>query len=587
MNPIFRKLLRWLNDYPIRQKLLMLLFVSSIIPLLIVTVYGAVDSQNRVQRQTEEELRNMRQRLSAGVESILTPIEQISSLIYTDTALLEQIDHSYVTDMEWLSAYNSLSGKLTGFLVANGNIDRLTIYTDNTTVAADGFFIRAKEDGFPFQDTYVLPRVSVIAYLSTQDKRGEAQIAFGRPLNYSYTSNYTHQLVITVKENVFSAFLPDAQGVRAFVTAPDGTIMSATEKALLGQSIESVCGELLSRESGAVFSTRLDGQKYSVTCETLNSGWGSIVAISRAEVYSDSLRDAGRTFLIFGICIVLACLLIILISHYFSQRFHSLMAQIESIEGIDFSTATPETSADEIGRLSAAVNKMSAALDRAINDIYVREIQQKSTELQLLQSQINPHLLYNSLSAISSMALHEGNTELGAFTNHLSQFYRLSLSKGQKYIPLQKEIELTKHYIAVQEARFPEMFEFLWEVDETLLACPVPKLILQPFVENVINHAAKSTQETIFVVIHIALNGNNIVCTISDNGVGIPQTLLAELLDPLRSTGYGLVNVNERIRLCFGAEYGVSLNSEENVGTTASITIPNAMYAGDTIRSFT
>ena len=436
MKKAFKKLQQHLNSLPIQKKMLMLLLIASIIPLLIVTIYGSIDSRNRLREQAEEDLQNMTQRLSAGVDSIITPIEQISSLIYTDSKLQAQINHNYVSDMEYINAYNEFSGKLSGFLVANGNIDRLTIYTDNTTLASDGFFIRPKSSDFPFPAENSASHVSVIRCIPSRSKDGERLVVFGRPLNYGYQVSYDNFLMISVRESVFSAFLPDAPGVWAVVTDSAGTIMSATQKAQITQNVGSICAALENYAGGAPFLATIDGEEHIVTCDTLANGWRSISAISCKNVYADSLITTSRTLLIFGACILISCLLILLISRYFTQRFQSLMRQVEKIENNDFSVTTLETSTDEIGKLAASMNKMAAALDNAINDVYLKEIQQKNTQLQLLQSQINPHLLYNSLSSISSMALRKGNTELGEFTNHLSQFYRLSLSKGQQYISI-------------------------------------------------------------------------------------------------------------------------------------------------------
>ncbi len=576
----FRKLQSHLNDLPIQKKMLVLLLIASIIPLLIVTIYGSIDSRSRLREQAEADLQNMTQQLSAGVDSIITPIEQISSLIYTDTKLQAQLNSDYTSDLEYINTYHDFSAKLSGFLVANGNIDRLTIYTENATLGLDGFFIRQKNDSFPFPAEEASPRVSVIRCIPTRGKGGEWQVVFERPLNYGYPVNYDNYLMIFVQESVFSAFLPNAPGVWGLVADSTGTIMSTTEKSQIAQNIVSICPELANCTPRTPFPVVIDGQEHIVSCAVLANGWRCITAISCKTVYADSLITTGRTLLIFGACILISCLLILLISRYFTQRFQSLMRQVEKIENNDFSTTAIETSSDEIGKLAASMNKMSAALDSAIHDVYLKEIQQKSTQLQLLQSQINPHLLYNSLSSISSMALREGNTALSEFTSHLSQFYRLSLSKGQQYILLRKEVELTKHYIAIQETRFPGMFEFLWEIDESLLDCITPKLILQPFVENVVNHAVKNTAKAVYVFLQIAQEGDNIVCTISDNGAGIPANVLADILDPQKSPGYGLVNVNARIKLCFGPEYGIILESEENIGTTAKIVLPKTTRLG-------
>lgn len=571
------------NNLSIRSKLIVLLLVASIIPLLVVSTYGYISAQNRVKAQAEESLQVTNQHLKNHIESITSPIEQISSMLYTDTDLQEQLCYQYQSDIEYIEAYNALSGRLYSILASNGNIARITIYTDNRTISSDGLFIRHFDETFPFSDDQRDERNSITYCTTGKGKKDDMQILWGRTLNHSTFSDSYGFLTIAVREYSFSSIYSGMSSGYIYIFDQNGCILSSNDKASIASNIDEYLQITFSASKNEPFSASVNNESCMVICDSVSNGWQTLIAVPIHDVYGVVTSVTVQTLLIFGLCILASLLLIVQISHYFSSRFSLLMWQVNKIEQNDFSMFPVTSSNDEIGKLAAALNKMSMTLDQAINDVYLKEIQRKETELQLLQSQINPHLLYNSLSAISSMALKAKNTDISTFSNHLSQFYRLSLSRGQQYIPLQKEISITKHYIAIQQTRFRDMFSFTWDVDESIFGYITPKLILQPFVENIINHAVRDSEEIVHVHISIQSHGGNILCIIQDDGIGISADILAIILDPQKANGYGLINVNQRIKLFFGDSYGIHIESSHESGTTATVTIPKTNFPGGII----
>lgn len=222
---------------------------------------------------------------------------------------------------------------------------------------------------------------------------------------------------------------------------------------------------------------------------------------------------------------------------------------------------------------------MTKRLQVLIDELYVKEIAKRDAELYALQSQINPHFLYNALSAVSSLAIRKGDTQVSSLVGHLSRFYQVSLNMGRKTISIEKELAITRHYLAIQHIRFADMFEETITVDETLMQHETLKLMLQPFVENAINHAMRDDSDKLHIRISVQKipfkDGKEAVCfEVEDDGPGIPAEKVENLTQSQPDTGYGIFNVNERIQLAYGKEYGVTIHSSPEQGTLVRLTIP-------------
>lgn len=195
-------------------------------------------------------------------------------------------------------------------------------------------------------------------------------------------------------------------------------------------------------------------------------------------------------------------------------------------------------------------------------------------QLSLLQSQINPHFLYNSLAGVSALALRNGDEEAHRMAGHLAQFYKLSLSRGKDIITLAEEIQIARHYLVLQNMRFRNRFITTWHIDERLLSRCVPKLILQPFIENIVDHALRPDEQPLHVHIRVCEKNGVLCLEIADDGVGIAPHRLRSILDEPRSTGYGIHNVADRIRLLYGEDARLQITSTPGEGTTVLLMIP-------------
>lgn len=228
---------------------------------------------------------------------------------------------------------------------------------------------------------------------------------------------------------------------------------------------------------------------------------------------------------------------------------------------------------DEFVHIADAFNVMAGNIQDLIDREYVQGIQRKQAELEALQAQINPHFLYNTLSTISSLA-NLGETEkVTQMVQGLSRFYRLTLNDGQVITPLRNEIRQVQTYLEIQRVKYADSFQIYIDVEEDIQDMPVMKLILQPFVENVFKHAWFG--ESIAIVISAVRSGEHILFKVIDNGIGIQPDRMKTLFASGEQTGgYGIRNVDERIKLRYGEEYGVSIASLYGGGTTVSIILP-------------
>ncbi|MFB9278158.1 cache domain-containing sensor histidine kinase [Cohnella cellulosilytica] len=233
---------------------------------------------------------------------------------------------------------------------------------------------------------------------------------------------------------------------------------------------------------------------------------------------------------------------------------------------------------DEVGVLVSSVYDMARRLNVLIRDHYTDEIKRKETQLHLLYQQINPHLLYNTLETIYWKSMLEGKSESAEMIKELSKLMKIALSRGKELIPLEEELQHATAYTALVEKRQEQRFHIRWNVDQDVLACAIPKITLQPLIENAIIHGVKNMGEDGEIAVNGRRDGDRIVIDIEDNGYKeIDVEALTNHLNEERGEadkGYGIRNVHQRIQLHFGAAYGLSYSKRPGGGTIATVTIP-------------
>ena len=253
----------------------------------------------------------------------------------------------------------------------------------------------------------------------------------------------------------------------------------------------------------------------------------------------------------------------------------------------DFSARVRVSSKDEMAMLADNINDMSEKLEAFVEKIKVDERKMRHTELRLLQEQINPHFLYNTLDTI--IWLVEGNSPKKAVdvVVSLSDFFRIVLSKGKEIISIKEEEQHIRSYLQIQQIRYRDILEYDIQIPKELYEYRILKLTLQPIIENSLYHGIKTKRGMGKITVEGHLQEDKIYLDVCDTGIGMPENIVADLRSKISrpssetDSGFGLANVNERIRMHFGAEYGMSIHSKVGEGTWIQIVIP-AIRMADT-----
>lgn len=310
-----------------------------------------------------------------------------------------------------------------------------------------------------------------------------------------------------------------------------------------------------------------------------NVGW-KVVGVSHLS----ELNISSDQFL-FAFLKILAALTILLfvIAHVISRQISKPIRKLEvTMRGIERGEFNVQASADgplEIQNLANRYNNMLSTIRNLMDRIVNEQESKRKYELDALQAQINPHFLYNTLNTVVRMISKQRNDDAIVMITSLSRLFRISLNKGDSIITIADELEHVKNYLIIQQMRFRHKFEFQIVVSDEILAYRSLKLILQPIVENALEHGIEPSVDRGFIKIIGYMSGKDtITLEISDNGVGMSEKQVDQLNKHIyiseKGSGVGLKNVNERIRLYFGIQYGLHIKSELEEGTVITVTFP-------------
>ncbi len=283
------------------------------------------------------------------------------------------------------------------------------------------------------------------------------------------------------------------------------------------------------------------------------------------------------TFSLLVLCIVFIFFVSYWLSNILVKPLVQLSKNMKQLEAGNYNIVLEAQSDDEIGNLINSFNHLSKHLNHLINEVLNGQIEQHKKDLQILQLQINPHFLYNSLSLINSRAILSGQHAISQMAQHLTTFYRTMLNQGLSTITIKNEIENARSYIEIQQIMHNYSFETIYEIDENMLDLKIPNMLLQPLAENAILHGIdqKTTDGKGILTLSVFTKDNQIILQIMDNGCGMEPDTCASILTTT-SKGYGVKNVQQRINLIYGNEYGLKYKSIPNRGTLVQIILPQS-----------
>lgn len=488
--------------------------------------------------------------------------------------------------------------------ISNGEklIDTTFIYTDK--IEMDGYVKNRKQD-FDFKESVLykpfkensniwscwFPAMENIIF-----KSDEKVIPYVRKVRFSDASEDVWLIILFSRKELQKLVDMKHMDYDAYC------IVDKNGECILGESLyKSLKKETWIECNNQIqgYANTIDiGQEYSnyIVSGVYNDipGWYIYSVKSKSALLMNLIRALKIIVVFLAFIFGISTLFITLGVKKVTEGVRILSTSMEKFGNNNFESRAHCSSKDEIGKLCDNFNNMAEEIQKLLEqkESYIEELkiekelsrklqeQKRNAELQALQAQINPHFLYNVLNMITLEAEDVGATDISQLSASLGRFFRLSLSKGAEVIKLEAEVEHVENYLRIQSLRYKEKMTYIIEMDQELKTVPVIKLILQPLVENSIYHGIKPSLRNGYIRILIQKKEDVINIQVIDNGVGIPEQKVKVINEQLGNgrkmecNGYGIYNVNERVKLAYGKKYGLKYISEPGVLTKAILEIP-------------
>lgn len=401
-------------------------------------------------------------------------------------------------------------------------------------------------------------------------------------------TKYLGALVLLIKEaNISSVFrnLPDSSSRYFYITNEKRQILSSSSSKGIYEDFSSYAGidptkyKTLAETGSQIFS--INNTDFLFICKSSPAlNWKVINLIPLENLILDHVVILHNILIISIVVFILSVVFSILCTSTVTAPIQRLVDKMKSASAGKLDISVSYSSNDELAVLYNQFNLMMQKIQTLLNDIYEEQNAKQKMEVQLLQSQINPHFLYNTLNTIKSLIELDMKETAVKAVSAMSTFYRNSLSKGQFIIPLRQELILTEQYLYIQNLRYMDFvdYEITYESSWEDHGAEIPKLTIQPVVENIFVHGL--TNQMCHIHLNVSIKNNTIYISISDNGSGIPREKLTELNRSIRDFktarySFGLPSINHRISLLYGENYGLTIKSSPENGTTVTIAIPD------------
>ena len=333
-----------------------------------------------------------------------------------------------------------------------------------------------------------------------------------------------------------------------------------------------------------ITAENLSGKNITLNVRTIGyTGWKLVGVTPSAALGVDGIKFRFFVLFVADLFLFLLAMINAFISDKISNPIKRLDGSVREIESGNLDVEIVPSGSYEVEHLGKSIKNMLGRIKVLMSDLVAEHNAKRKSEFDTLQSQINPHFLYNTLDIIVWMIENENSDKAVSIVTALAKFFRISLSKGKNIITVKDEVEHVRNYLMIQNMRFKNRFEYSIDVDEEVLSYSSLKLMLQPLVENAIYHGMEFMDGDGEIDVKVFKEDDSLYFTITDNGLGMSEDMVETLLSKdfvpsKKGSGIGVKNVNERIKLYFGSEYGLKVESEPDEGTKITIHLPAVVY---------
>lgn len=562
-----KRMIKFFRNMKFRYKLITTYILLGVIPMTIMGLVWYNQTRTILMKQEKSSIENYLTQAVSNMDNQLRIYNNLSDYIAFNQQISHVVSHEYDS---YYDMYNQFSNVLDPMLASlkyfHSDINQITIYTKNNVVKHNTTLAPITE--IENEDWYkIIKGNNDIHWFVSQDEKKVFCVRNILTLENNYEVGVLY--VQVDYEKLFESFkqMNDSNYGIFIMDELGDNIFNFDQFEDLNKSRKMTFDEFnkgIGKEN--IYTI--------VTAHSVNNNWTVSLYKPQKLIYeSTNFMITGNVIAIM-LLIVFSIIITSVLSKVMVSGLEKLRANMEEVEKGNMEITVKSNNEDEVGALIRGFEKMIIQIKALIEDVYESRLIQKDYEMKALQAQINPHFLYNSLSLINWMALETDQEDISKITLSLSTFYRTALNKGKNILRVRDEIKNMRSYLDIQLMMHDYEFDVDVQVEEDILDYNILNLILQPLIENAINHGIdlKTNGRGCIKIIGEKQN-DEIVLIVSDNGVGMSNEQAESILTN-KSNGYGVKNVNERIKLYYGEQYQLKIESEIGIGTKVKVTIP-------------
>ena len=579
------------NDIPLNYKFYLIYIVGVLLPIMVLNLVFLDRITDLIKSREQQNLEISLERARKDIHDFIEGGVSVGYTLSTDKNLYEMLDRTYTNSIEFYNTFDEqLRDRMNSYMPVNNQLERISIYTNNSTIVSGGNY-QVMNDKVWASDWYrqaktANTQVFVTAYRTSENKN----LASSTPTlsviesmnNYSNLNRYEKLLRIDLDLNeIYDIIVREKDYLSLYLINEQNKIVMSADSGY----------QRITEEPYPVFDQLGDGQRedvHVVAVGTANylKGW-RIVGITQGERITQAILDIRlyAAGLATTITLLTSGFIYVMLRSY-NYRVKRLSRHMQKVTNEKFELITIDEGRDEIGGLIRNFNRMTSRIHSLINDVYKLEIQSKNlemervrAELNFLQSQMNPHFLFNTLNAILVVCTKNNYSDVTDIVKSLSKLLRRLLSWKEDQVSVQEELTFIEMYLKIEKFRFRDKFDYVFEIDEQSLQYKIPKLSMQPLVENSCKHGLQTIEGLGIIRVKTAVQDNRLQITVSDNGKGIEADKLKELLFAIRNedssgANIGIRNVYRRLELYYADQVRFEIASTPGQGTVVTFGIP-------------
>lgn len=605
------------NNISLWKKFILIYVIVTIIPIIVLE-YFLSESIGSVSFGSTLELSKVSvDQLEENLTNKLKVYYDMIDGLSNDIQFTKYLNTEYTSAYEALNDYNLFIRPLMSMLSYKNSEAVIRVYTKNSTIGFSRITNNSMDDfvkeGWADLSNPVGGTIRWAGAGNSIELTDKEYLVSYRFL-FSDTGEYKPESMLAVffrKDELFSLISKEFEGgKKILISDAKGDIVLSTENKKNYRSLNEVAFEDEYRKGSDEYTfARYEGSDYVVLRKRFDqpainiNNWSIVYMIPTGAVHSSIQHIRITSFVLCLLCILFSLILTVLLSRNITGRISNLLRKISNVKRGNFTISDEAEGTDEISILDISFNEMIGRIHSLIHEVYEAEIQvtkeklknsiietrAREAEIHTLQSQINPHYLFNTLESIRMKLLIKGDRESSDIIGMFGETFRLALSNHNEIYKLSDELKFVESFFLIQKYRYGDRINYEKDVPIDLLSVYIPKLILQPLVENAIYHGIERKAAGGTVVVRARIADGKLFLTITDNGAGMDQDELILLKDAIKKINQGdtqmgytriaLRNIHTRLRLLYGDQYGLVINSNKGIGTEVVVSLP-VMNAG-------